>query len=531
MEDIINEFDSWRKVLDEESRKQDNENYERFLKCHLDVVSVTELFKVIGKDTIICWMNQFEKEDQDVAFSILKKIKYYSSEDVFQLCQLNYSNWIIDCDANIKNTLFIPLGGAGKSGSMVGYLFRMANNLPKKNFRSLLEIKQSNYAFNNIIKDIVLLDDYSGTGDQFINDEILNNILLHTKEKIRVSFLPIVMSRQAKNRIEEETNVHIFCQQIREDREYSDTENALIRRYGKNLFVYNGEDLRYGWGKMGETIAFFYNVPNNTLPIIWSNKYSEETNANWTPLFPRVNPGENNEIIEVIRNTVKIPKMVSEDYPIYIQAFTDAYILLREKKVVFSFKDLFEMQYCMAQMMYPYNLGLAYNSPFIYLQKLRIKMLRFVKDSLDSSNISKADMISFFTVDYPIIDQKCLIEKPYASILADYVIKNSIDLSEFVNCIDREMDKSKKLVYEIEGFFSLAKLVNEKREISDRERACYNQLLKNGRNETLKYWISKRFCKDDNTVNISESAVYIIVNNYGKYEVWTLSSAKKYQLI
>ena len=530
-EDIIGRFDSWEKVLEEESKKQDKEYYEHFLKCHLDVLSVSELFRIIGKDTIVQWINQFEKEDQDVAFSILRRIKYYSSEDVFQFCKLNYSNWIIECDASVKETLFIPLGGAGKSGSMIGYLFRMANNIPKKNYCSLYEIEQCGYVFDDKIKDIVLLDDYSGTGDQFIKDEILNNILTHAKEKIRVSFLPIVMSRQAKNRIEEQTNVQIYCQQIREEREYSEVEDALIRRYGKELFVHDGEDLRYGWGCMGETIAFFYNVPNNSLPIIWSNDYSAETNANWIPLFPRVNPGENAEIIEVIRNTIQIPRMVSEDYMIFIQAFTDAYILLRDKKVTFSFKDLYDMQYCMAQMMYPYNLGLTYHTPFKYLQQLRIKMLKFIKDSLELSEVNKSDLIGFFTVDYPIIDQGCLIEEQYASILAEYVINHALDLSEFICCINREMDKSKKLVYEIEGFIALAKKVKKRRGVTERERDYYGQLLKNCRNETLRYWISKCFYNEKCIDDISESDVYVIVNNYGKYQVLMLSLAKEYKLV
>ena len=531
MKNDIEVFDAWRRVLDEESLKLDEERYDRFLKCFLDVLSVPELFRIIGKETIIKWINQFEIEDQDTAFSILRKIKYYSSTDMIQLCQLNFSNWIIDCDANVKNTVFIPLGGAGKSGSMVGYLFRMANSLSKVSFYSLYEIEKCGYVFDKRIKDLVFLDDYSGTGDQFLKDEILKNILLHTEGKLRVSFLPVVMSRRAKNRIESNTNINIYCNQVREDREYSDSESALIRRYGKGLFVNKGEDLRFGWGNMGETIAFFYNVPNNTLPIIWSKGHSDETKRNWIPLIPRVNPKGDNEIQEVIRNTIQISNMVSEDYPVYIQALTEAYVMLKDKKAVFSFKDIFDMQYCLAQIMYPYNLVVRYHSPFLYLQKLRINLLRTIKETVDFSAVSKNDLINFFKIDYPVIDQGFLLQNMYAYILAEYVLSNGLDLSEFVNCINREMDSNKELVYEIEGYVSLARKIKKKRGVTEKENALYEHLLEYGKNMTLKYWIAKCFITEKSIDVIDEKDVYIIVNNYGKYEVWTLQSARDYQLI
>ncbi len=102
MDDKIDKFNSWKNVLDEESGKADKEIYERFLKCHLDVLSVKELFRIVGKEAIIAWINQFEdEEDQDTAFSIFKKIKYYNSIDMIHLCQLNFSDWIVDSDASV----------------------------------------------------------------------------------------------------------------------------------------------------------------------------------------------------------------------------------------------------------------------------------------------------------------------------------------------------------------------------------------------------------------------------------------------
>ena len=532
MDDKIDKFNSWKNVLDEESGKADKEIYERFLKCHLDVLSVKELFRIVGKEAIIAWINQFEdEEDQDTAFSIFKKIKYYNSIDMIHLCQLNFSDWIVDSDASVQTSLFVPLGGVGKSGSMVGYLFRMANSIPKEAFCGLDEIKQRKFVFDERITDIVLLDDYAGTGDQFANDEILQSLFCHSRGKIRVSFLPVVISMQAKKRIQDAVGINIYCHQIRSERSYSHSEKALIKRYGKGLFMHHEEDLRFGWGGLAETIVFFYNVPNNSLPIIWSSSYSRETQRNWVPLFSRVNPNGDNEIEQLIMNFIQLPSLVSEDFTLYIRVFTEAFVLLRDKKITFSFQELYKLYYCITQIMYPYSLFVDYHSPFLSFQNLRIKMLRLVKDSMLSSETKTSDLLEFYTVDYPVVDQGCLIRSKYSEILAEYVISRSLDLSEFVDIVDRDMDDSKRLVYVIEGFIQLAEIVIKERRISEREKDLFKHLRFQGKSETIRFWIANSIYKEKNRDDIDENNVYILVNCYGKYEVWSLKNARRYNLV
>ncbi len=497
MNDMIDKFDSWKDALDKESRRAEKEKYERFLKIHLDVLSVTELFRIIGKEAIISWINQFEdEEDQNIAFSILKKIKYYSSTDVTQLCQLNFSDWIVDCDTSVQNTVFVPLGGSGKSGSMIGYMFRMANSIPKDSFCSLRELELRNFVFDENITDIVLLDDYSGTGDQFSNDEIIQTLLTAVQGKIRISFLPVVISRRAIERINKSFDIKIYCHQIRGEREYTSCERAIIKRYGKGLFVHHDKDLRFGWGDLAETIVFFYNVPNNSLPIIWASSYSQETNAAWKPLFSRVNPNGDNEIEQLFNNIVQLPYFVSEDYPLYFRVFTEMFILLRDKRIRLSFQDLYRLFDRISLMMYPYELPVDYHSPFVYLQKLRIKMLKIVKETIIATKPEAKKLIDFFAVDYPIIDQGCLICDEYSAILSEFVISKGIELCDFVDVVDREMDGAKRLVYLIEGFMQMARKVINHRGISDKEKKTFEQVRMQGKNTTIKFWISTCVLKE-----------------------------------
>ena len=175
--------------------------------------------------------------------------------------------------------------------------------------------------------------------------------------------------------------------------------------------MHHEEDLRFGWGGLAETIVFFYNVPNNSLPIIWSSSYSRETQRNWVPLFSRVNPNGDNEIEQLIMNIIQLPSLVSEDFMLYIRVFTEAFVLLRDKKITFSFQELYKLYYCITQIMYPYSLFVDYHSPFLSFQNLRIKMLRLVKDSMLSSETKTSDLLEFYIVDYPVVDQGCLIRR------------------------------------------------------------------------------------------------------------------------
>ncbi len=230
-------------------------------------------------------------------------------------------------------------------------------------------------------------------------------------------------------------------------------------------------------------------------------------------------------------NIIQLPSLVSEDFMLYIRVFTEAFVLLRDKKITFSFQELYKLYYCITQIMYPYSLFVDYHSPFLSFQNLRIKMLRLVKDSMLSSETKTSDLLEFYIVDYPVVDQGCLIRSKYSEILAEYVISRSLDLSEFVDIVDRDMDDSKRLVYVIEGFIQLAEIVIKERRISEREKDLFMHLRFQGKSETIRFWIANSIYKEKNRDDIDENNVYILVNCYGKYEVWSLNNARRYNLV
>ena len=66
-------------------------------------------------------------------------------------------------------------------------------------------------------------------------------------------------------------------------------ENEADRRFAKDVLMQLGRELYpaapLGFGDLGGLLAFHNAIPNNTLPIFWSNGRVGE--RPWKPIFPR----------------------------------------------------------------------------------------------------------------------------------------------------------------------------------------------------------------------------------------------------
>ena len=66
-------------------------------------------------------------------------------------------------------------------------------------------------------------------------------------------------------------------------------EGEAERRFARDVLVQLGRELYpdapLGYGDLGALVAFHNTIPNNTLPIFWSNGRVRE--RQWVPIFPR----------------------------------------------------------------------------------------------------------------------------------------------------------------------------------------------------------------------------------------------------
>jgi hypothetical protein len=245
-------------------------------------------------DDVLKWLMQFDNEDIDLAVRIVKSLNVIGFDDLNTSLSIAYSKLeraAIDRKSPIsrKNTLFAGIGESGKSGAMMGYNFRVINDIPEENFLTDESLK---YLEQGCIDNIVLIDDVIGTGDQ-ATEEIKKLTEKITPFGVKNIFmLTAVGMGIGIKKILKDTKAHVFSAF-----EYSDLDTA------KNLdsLFYEGVShesrikmqarLEYygkvasewplGYGGIGAFISFYYNTPNISLPLIWSSRNS------WIPLFKR----------------------------------------------------------------------------------------------------------------------------------------------------------------------------------------------------------------------------------------------------
>lgn len=243
---------------------------------------------------VLNWLMQFDSEDIDLAIRVIKNLNVIGFEDLNTALTIAYSKlerMAIDKGTRItnRNTLFAGIGDGAKSGAMIGYNFRIINELPEDNF---MGEESLSYLEKGMIDNIVLVDDIVGTGQQ-ATDEIKTLTQKITPFGVKNIFLLTAIGMQdGISEISKNTKAHVFSAY-----EYSklDTVTCLDsqfyegipyeeRIYAKSRLEYYGKIINsspLGYGGIGALISFYYNTPNISLPIIWGSKNS------WAPLFKR----------------------------------------------------------------------------------------------------------------------------------------------------------------------------------------------------------------------------------------------------
>lgn len=310
---------------------------ETLLQVLKDTVDTSWGKEILDGEKIENWLSNFkgrvfEREyERKLALLLAINIVYYNEKDICYLVKVAYKKLLhdimikekLDIEAVARSIVFLPLGSISESGPFLSYYFRKENNL------SIDFFAQSVESIRNISekRNIVFLDDVSITGGQanwyigrLKKKQELWEQVLHEK-KFYALFListsivqkklkkegihlcsPIVMDERSQCFNEKSVIYKIFDKKIRNIIRVQ--SKYMAQKYGYDLLVehyrYNGELFRIlekgkkeeeirqkivndalGYNDSEVLIAFEYNTPNNSLPIIWGE------NNGWKPLFKR----------------------------------------------------------------------------------------------------------------------------------------------------------------------------------------------------------------------------------------------------
>lgn len=250
---------------------------------------------------IINWLKNFEDEEWDSALTVLENLKYYSTNQVIYEFDEGLKR-ILKASPVDKTIFLVGLGDYGKSGSSLIYFIKKtptfcSNEKRFKVLRHVTKLKQQNVNNDAVL---VLVDDIVGSGkslDTYYSHNIKHQIL-KDKIQIKIVVLCVAYMRDSvaylKGKIQE---IEIF------GTEYLRAFNSgsscfgyrpkmlpireICYKYGINLcFQYDANTKEnvpqpLGFNNSQSLIVFSHSSPNNTLPIIWSNKNG------WYPLYPR----------------------------------------------------------------------------------------------------------------------------------------------------------------------------------------------------------------------------------------------------
>lgn len=253
----------------------------------------------------------FEREEareleRRIALFLLCNFIYYNEEEVKHLMKVMIEKFIHeyflnhglvevnddDIDSLIGKTTFSPLGNQSESSSYMLYLFRQINDLSKYDFE---EKKEGN--------NIVFVDDFSITGSQaewYIKRYLKEHP--NTQQK-KIYVLLMISTQEAIQKIKSISAITDVLPCIIMDdssKVFSDTSivfqgyslelkkqaRLICQHYGERIL--SEEDKKdgataFGFGGGEYLIGAYYNTPNNTLPIFWSDENS------WKPIFRRYN--------------------------------------------------------------------------------------------------------------------------------------------------------------------------------------------------------------------------------------------------
>lgn len=244
--------------------------------------------------------------ERRISLFLLCNFVYYNEEEVKHLMKVMIENYIhayflkqnknnvndSEIDELIRKTTFSPLGNQSESSSYMLYMFRQINDLSKYDF----EDKKNS-------ENIVFVDDFSITVTQA--NRYIKKYLESHPDKInkKISVLLMVSTQDAVQKIESINEVdNVLPCIIMDDSSKVFSDSSIVfqgyspeikekakkvcQHYGELLL--NEEDKKHGatalgFGDGGYLMGAYYNTPNNTLPIFWSDKNS------WQPIFQRYN--------------------------------------------------------------------------------------------------------------------------------------------------------------------------------------------------------------------------------------------------
>ena len=253
------------------------------------------------------WLSNFTGEvfektyEKTLALWLLANFVFYNDNEVRHFCKTLYNNFIhemllerchndFEIEESIKELLntsrFYNLGRPGESGAYILYYFRQENELPLDNF--IFHPDDLPNKINNIvfIDDVTLSEGKRGQAAGYI--EKIREKYFTKKRSILLTF---ITTKKAIKILEEKGIKIISCVKLDERNKCFSDDSYVFHNFKEHLvkckkfaFEYGRKlkpSIPLGYNNSQSLFGFFYNTPDNSLPIFWAE------NDMWHPIIKR----------------------------------------------------------------------------------------------------------------------------------------------------------------------------------------------------------------------------------------------------
>jgi len=233
------------------------------------------------------WKAQIALSDASIQ-RILEEIHIFSSREIRSLLRT-----IVDKKRNIfdKNDCYIcKFGYVGKSGEILMYEFFHTFREYRRKIKELWKLPELPESSR-----VIFIDDLVGSGNQsvkYIKTRL--NTLLNPSHKAYL--LCLCATPQGIKNVKENTNISVLPALILKERDFQYFSECckVFDDHAKHYLKELNEKLHSdagGYGNLGLLLAFYFTVPNNTLPFIWKDgaeyENSDGVRKKWQALLPR----------------------------------------------------------------------------------------------------------------------------------------------------------------------------------------------------------------------------------------------------
>jgi hypothetical protein len=260
----------------------------------------------VSSAKIVRWLQNFDPNDWDLALEVLSVVQYRNADDLIGEFQDQLNQFISKFHYDSKLYICIP-GELGKSAFAMAYLLRKTKAFADNNER--IELFAHEIEFEKIARKkkhqtirICVIDDFIGTGNQ-LNTSLWKGIYsIKAKYDLTIELYllcPFIL-KGAVNRLQSYLKPENVLAGIQTPSAFNAPSpifiggrRNLIRkfclRYGKELFFKTDKENPkgpqkahpLGYEDSQALVAFDHGTPNNSLPILWSQRNG------WYPIFPR----------------------------------------------------------------------------------------------------------------------------------------------------------------------------------------------------------------------------------------------------